>query len=648
MGRTIILMLLLIGKCSFAQVPDSLYTKLSNAKEDTNKSKILSKISRYYSFTNHDSALYYINKSKTLAEKLDFKKSIILNTYFATEIYDQQGKFDTSFILTKKNIITALSLGNDQLIAICYGNLALSYSRINYKDSCIYYNLKSLSTFEKIKDSLDMLFVYGNLSALYTDMKQFEKGKIFAEKAVLFAKKGIGKREVYVFTLTNLASAFFGLKKYDSTLLYAYEAIEICKQDISYIPNYIINIQNCFHTKIIEKKYNELPYFIGLMKKIKSIPDNGLYQSTLLLNEGYNYYYNKQFKLSKIKTLESLQYAENNKIVENKRRCYQLLQKIEIASGNLSMADFYVAKEDSINQIQLNDEIVKNVTSFEKRYETQKKETEITKLNSENKQKSTLNKILIGSAIGIALFSLLGFRNFKNIQKVSTQQQELQKQKITELEKDKQLLAIDAMLQGQEEERSRIAKDLHDGLGGMLSGTKLSFINMKENLVLTPENAILFDKSISMLDNTIADLRKVAHNLMPEALVKFGLQDAVRDFCNSIQTSTNLKVLYQPLGENRKLSNTAEVFIYRIIQELVNNVIKHANASQIIVQLTTNNNKVGIAVEDDGKGFDMNVITNNKGAGMDNIKYRVHYFNGTIDTVTSVGNGTSVNIELVI
>jgi two-component system, NarL family, sensor kinase len=171
---------------------------------------------------------------------------------------------------------------------------------------------------------------------------------------------------------------------------------------------------------------------------------------------------------------------------------------------------------------------------------------------------------------------------------------------------------------------------------------------MKENLVLTPENALQFDKSLSMLDNTIADLRKVAHNLMPEALVKFGLQEAVRDFCNSIQSSSNLKVVYQPLGVQNKLSNTAEVFTYRIIQELVNNAVKHANATQIIVQLTTNSNKVSIAVEDDGKGFDVNALANSKGAGMDNIKYRVQYFNGTIDTVTSAGNGASVNIELTV
>jgi signal transduction histidine kinase len=215
------------------------------------------------------------------------------------------------------------------------------------------------------------------------------------------------------------------------------------------------------------------------------------------------------------------------------------------------------------------------------------------------------------------------------------------------LEKDKQLLIVDAMLKGQEEERSRIAKDLHDGLGGLLFGTKLSFMNVKENLALSAENSAMFDKSLSLLDNTIGDLRKVAQNLMPEALVKFGLHEAVRDFCDSVQSSSGIKVLYHELGEKRKQGKTAEVFTYRIIQELVNNVVKHAGASRVIVQLTMSKDKTGITVEDNGKGFNKNDMTDTKSAGMANINYRVQYFNGTSDILTSPGNGTSVNIELI-
>jgi two-component system, NarL family, sensor kinase len=266
-------------------------------------------------------------------------------------------------------------------------------------------------------------------------------------------------------------------------------------------------------------------------------------------------------------------------------------------------------------------------------------EKEVLQLKTTNEKKSTLNKILIGSSIGLLLIGFLGYKNFKNKQK-------LQNLKITELEKDKQLLAIDAMLKGQEEERGRIAKDLHDGLGGLLSGTKLSFTTMKENLILTPENAVQFEKSLSMLDTTISDLRKVAHNLMPEALVRFGLNEALRDFCNSIQSATKITVDYQKIGVERKINSTTETFIYRIIQELVNNAVKHANAKEIIVQLAFTDNKIIITVEDNGKGYDINSIKNKKGDGLNNIDYRVQYLNGTIDTITFPNNGTSVNIEL--
>ena len=202
------------------------------------------------------------------------------------------------------------------------------------------------------------------------------------------------------------------------------------------------------------------------------------------------------------------------------------------------------------------------------------------------------------------------------------------------------------MLKGQEEERSRLAKDLHDGLGGMLSGVKLSFVNMKENLIMDAESVTSFEKSILQLDNTIAELRKVAHNLMPEALVKFGLKNAILDFCNSMQLSSKTKIIFEQLGTERLLSNTADLYIYRIVQELINNAIKHADADQILVQLTKTNDKVLLTVEDDGKGFNTELIRSAKGIGLKNIQQRVDYLKGKIDIASQAAEGTSVNIEL--
>lgn len=297
---------------------------------------------------------------------------------------------------------------------------------------------------------------------------------------------------------------------------------------------------------------------------------------------------------------------------------------------------------------------IRQINTLTAIYESDKQQKEITRLQNEReiqaaavRQKSALNIVFIISILLLLILGYLGYMNFKKGQQIARQQQALQQQKIIDLEKDKQILSIDAMLKGQEEERSRIAKDLHDGLGGLLSGTKLSFVNIKENLALTPENAVQFDRSLSMLDNTIGDLRKVAQNLMPEALVKFGLHEAVRDFCDSIQASSGMKVSYQEPGEKRKLNSTAEVFAYRIIQELVNNAVKHAEANRVIVQLAMNRERVYITVEDDGKGFDKSNTARAKGAGMANIHYRVQYFNGTTDVVTSPGNGTSINIVLI-
>ncbi|MBL0144826.1 MAG: GHKL domain-containing protein [Chitinophagaceae bacterium] len=222
----------------------------------------------------------------------------------------------------------------------------------------------------------------------------------------------------------------------------------------------------------------------------------------------------------------------------------------------------------------------------------------------------------------------------------------MQQTQITQLEKDKQLLAVDAMLKGQEEERSRLAKDLHDGLGGMLSGVKLSFVNMKENMIMDAPSVQSFEASILQLDNTIAELRKVAHNLMPEALVKFGLKNAILDFCNSMQLPSKTKIIFEEMGTDRQLSNTADLYIYRIIQELINNAIKHAQPDQILLQLTKAEKNILITVENDGKGFDVTILKNAKGIGMKSVQQRVDYFAGKMDISSDKENGTSINIEL--
>ncbi|HMR56973.1 MAG TPA: histidine kinase, partial [Cyclobacteriaceae bacterium] len=289
------------------------------------------------------------------------------------------------------------------------------------------------------------------------------------------------------------------------------------------------------------------------------------------------------------------------------------------------------------------------IAMMETQYKVAGKDREIKFLQAEREiqdlrlsQKTTLNYFLLVGAITILSISLLAYRNYKHRQK-------LQQLKIEELEAEKQLAATEAVLKGEEQERTRLAKDLHDGLGGMLSGIKFSLNNMKGNLVMTPDNAQAFERSIDMLDSSIQEMRRVAHNMMPEILLKYGLDAALREFCTEIGSSGVIQMNYQPLGNtNFVIEQTTAVTLYRIVQELVNNVLKHAQAQNVLVQLhhIEQEKLLAVTVEDDGKGFDTSTLKQAGGMGWKNNHNRVEFLKGRIDMQSSAGKGTSVMIEI--
>ena len=215
----------------------------------------------------------------------------------------------------------------------------------------------------------------------------------------------------------------------------------------------------------------------------------------------------------------------------------------------------------------------------------------------------------------------------------------LNAQKVKQLEQEKQLIATQAVLDGETAERSRLARDLHDGLGGMLSVIKLNFKDIHGTL---PENEAYknrFDKTIVMLDNSIKELRRVAHHMMPESLIHSGLKVSLEDFCLSIPIAN-----FQYIGDDRRLDKRFEEMIYRCTYELVNNAIKHADASILNIQLMVDNNIIALTVYDNGKGFVPEDRTT--GTGLANIKTRVSAYNGKMNIRSAPGKGTEVIIEI--
>ncbi len=351
-------------------------------------------------------------------------------------------------------------------------------------------------------------------------------------------------------------------------------------------------------------------------------------------------------KLNRIKEAESflqqgIDLAEKNNLVTFKRTGYELISKFYEATGNHKKALEEYKKYYAANDSLQNADSKKMALDLDKKYETEKKEKQLLLQQTAIRKKNTLNYILIGSITSILLISLFASRAYK-------QKRKLQQQTITELEKEKLLLATQSIVKGQEDERSRLAKDLHDGLGGLLSGVKLQLGAMKGNLILSEEHGRIFNNALGKLDESISEMRRVAHNMMPEALMKLGLQQALQDYCDGLSASQSFKINGEFYGLEQRMESSVEIVVYRIVQELLNNVVKHSGASIILVQVMKHDQNLTITVEDNGKGFNMEEVLLMNGTGLKNIQSRVDYLKGQLDIKSTPGNGTSVHIDCII
>jgi signal transduction histidine kinase len=201
-----------------------------------------------------------------------------------------------------------------------------------------------------------------------------------------------------------------------------------------------------------------------------------------------------------------------------------------------------------------------------------------------------------------------------------------------------------SMAEAREVERSRIAKDLHDGVGGLLSGVRISLANIQTRLQLKQDDELIFERSMDMLDGSMQELRRVAHAMKPPSLEVFGLKAALRDYVEAVNSMKTIKIIFQTIGEERRFESEPELIIYRIIQELINNVLKHAQAAECLVQVSFLVDHLSITIEDNGKGFDVKKETN--GMGWGNIRQRIDFLKGSIDLHSAASSGTSVQINV--
>jgi two-component system NarL family sensor kinase len=345
---------------------------------------------------------------------------------------------------------------------------------------------------------------------------------------------------------------------------------------------------------------------------------------------------------------KALALSKETGLLRQTEHAYMLLSQVDSAQGNYKSAlenhKLYIATRDSI----MNEDNIEKITRQQMQFDFDK-QTALTMAEQEKKDALMREEIhhhrvignlylIIGSSIiAIAILVLVLFRQKARKNRVITDQQ------IRQLQEEKKLLAARFLVEGQEKERKRIAQELHDGLGVLLSVTKMQFSQIASySIELQP----MIAKAVSFLDQASGDVRRISHNMMPGLLTKMGLFEALEDLFENITDSHKIEAKIEIQGNRDRLPENKEIMLYRVVQEMVNNTLKYAEATKIELQIETLSDQVKIHYTDNGKGFTVNDGHVKDSLGLKSIKSRVRFLDGKIKLDSAPGKGTQYHVEV--
>jgi two-component system NarL family sensor kinase len=337
--------------------------------------------------------------------------------------------------------------------------------------------------------------------------------------------------------------------------------------------------------------------------------------------------------------LECIAISERIKYKDLTADCYRKLAEVYALKGRFSEAYNYHVKYADLNNEIFNEKRSRQINDLQTRYETEKKERKIEVLSKENEIKSSRTKLLIVVFMGVLLLlSVSGYAYTRMLK--SRKQKEMDDAIIKEKE-----LRSKSIIEAEEKERVRIAKDLHDGVAQTMTAAKMQLEHFIDSIQGDERVSDSLQNAFDLIREAATEVRAVSHSMVPNALLKSGLVAALRDFVHRV-SSEKLKVNLIVHGLNDRLDENVETVVYRVLQELVNNVIKHAQATEITIQLIHEATELSIMVEDNGVGFDIHTLSDKAGIGLKNITSRIEYLNGHVHFDSSLGNGTTAMIEI--
>ena len=664
---------------------DSLQLQLKQATNWKQQINAHQDLAYYYVRSDSSQVMQHINAMQSIARKekddLGFYQSYMSLASFYTHL----SQYDLAKQALDNGYFYSLKINEPENTSAILGNMGVLKYYLNELDSAKYY----LDTAYQIKktlpdvDSSNLARNLNSLAVISADLDLYQEAITYQTEA-LNISKSIGENSSYLRALSGIAGLYSKLDEFDKSLDYEYQVYHLAKK-ISDSEAVGVSARN-IGMKYLDKNSLDSAYFyfntainyftkIGYKKGLAeaNLSFGDLYREKSALDLSMQYYelaiqYANDISDDRILAgakknvglilLKEKKYVQSKALLEEGLQLYENLgntfgiQESLLALTNFhklhnnwkvafSYNDRYKNLSDSINNEKFN----ADVKNLQIKYETEIKDSQIENQGiTIQSQKTQRNSIIGASLFLLASASLLIWQLIQQGKKnrlIFNQKNQLHEQHIVHLEKENKILAMSSMIEGQESERKRIAQDLHDGLGGLLATIKVKF-NIIQKELRELESMDVYQRTSMMIDDACTEVRKIAHNMMPDSLTKLGLVEAVRDI-SEYTSDINIKVIN--LGTHR-MTETQDIMIYRIIQEFINNTRKHAHAEQIIVQFSSDDHHSIIYIEDDGCGFDVNSTSAPKGLGLKSIESRIKYLGGTHELDSALGVGTTLQIMI--
>lgn len=644
------------------QHSDSLYRQLVQIENREDKAVALLDLSFFWSDHDTAKALHYISEAEDLLRtkiQTDYYRGLIA-FYTASVYFDKDPNKAKDLYMEAERLLHHADSGH-HLKAVryrvrlwgSYGALLQREDKANeYVDILLD---KVIPLAELTGDATLIGNNYQNVAMNLMNLQEYAKADQYYFKALTLLSEKENAAEERLTLYVNAARNALFLKDYDRSEILLDTATMIAHliPNSMYVPMYHTVLGSYYAaTKNFGKAHQH--FYQGLLtaKRLK----NDELTATVLYDQFKAYQQNKQYSEAKVKLLEVLPYIEKTSSLANKQMVYYHLATTTVALNQYQEAvkwyEAYIVVADSL----LANKNRAQILELEQKYQTTEKEKELLKIKSQHQEQSfALQKnrsIAIISASLCILLLVLGlnwYRTQKSKKRLLEQKELLLQEELKNHRQESKINLYNAMSQGEEKERSRLARDLHDGLGGMLANVKMKLSAVTENIDKQEIDTVSvqdLQSIIGQLDRSVNELRRVSRNLMPDSLLYIGLEDALKDLCKSM-TQPTMFIDFQSSKLSGNYFHPVLISVYRIVQELLTNALKHSEADQVWVQCSEESDILYLSLEDNGKGFEQNTENLiNKGMGLSNIRNRVALLNGHFQIDAYPGKGSSFHIQI--